>query len=53
MGSAVFLQNVVVWVYPAFAVGEREVGGSEVGAVVYEYTVVREELHVHGGDANV
>lgn len=36
----------------AFTIPERDVGGAEIGAVVYDDTVGGEELHVHGGDAN-
>ncbi|KAL4559395.1 hypothetical protein LXL04_031533 [Taraxacum kok-saghyz] len=42
----------VVWVFPAFAVGETDVGFSEIGAVVNDYAIVREELHVHGCDSD-
>ncbi|KAI8002358.1 hypothetical protein LOK49_LG08G00343 [Camellia lanceoleosa] len=53
MGSAVGFQNDVVGVESAFVVGERDVGGAEVGAVEDYDTVVGEELHVHGSYANV
>lgn len=53
VSSAVEGEGGVVGVAAAPAVGEGDVGGAEVGAVEDEDAVGVEELHVHGGYADV
>ncbi|CAN6682784.1 unnamed protein product [Malus baccata var. baccata] len=53
VGSAVNFESGVVGILAAFTIGQGQVGHAKVGAVVDDDAVVVEELHVHGGNANV
>lgn len=51
--GAVVLQRGVVQVVAASSVGQGDVGATEVGSVKDNYSIGVEELHVHGGYADV
>lgn len=48
MSCAVEFESHVVRIVTATVVGERDVGGTEIGSVEDDYFVVFHYLHVHG-----
>lgn len=52
MSSAIVFQDGIMHIAAAQTRGERDVGGTVIGAVEHDDLVVAQELHVHGGDAD-